>query len=227
MKLSSKKMGILILFLLFAFPVYAQSLNETPMYGGQSKSPELQKADQDFIAKAIEAAGSREKAAQAALRKGWESIDRNDPVTAVKRFNQAWLLTPNSGDVFWGFGAAMGQQGKLDESIKFLAKANAIKPNNGRLLCDFGFSYIWKGKSVEKSVRDADVFYNKAVSLLKQASTVEPRYERIYTNWAIVLFFKNDYKGAWEKVKQAESLGGRTLDKNFLNDLSSRMGRPS
>jgi tetratricopeptide (TPR) repeat protein len=226
MKLTFRFMIYFLISFLIVFSIHAQSINEIPMYGEKPKAPELLKADQEFIKKVIEATGSREKAAQIAIKRGWEYIEKNDPKQAIKRFNQAWLLTPNDGHVYWGFGAAMGQQGKLDESIKFFDKATAMLPNNARLLCDFGFSYIWRGKAADKSPREANIYFDKATSLFKQASSIEPTYERIYANWAILLFFRQDYKGAWEKVKQAESLGGKTIDKNFIDDLSRKMKRP-
>jgi tetratricopeptide (TPR) repeat protein len=216
----------LILSLLIVSSGAAQSINELPMYGEKPKSPEVLKADQKFIKEATEKAGSREKAAEIAIRRGWQYIEQHDPKMAIRRLNQAWLLTPNNGHVYWGFAAAVGQQGNLDESIRFFDKAITLLPNNARLICDFGFTYIWKGQSVNKSPTDADIYYSRAISFFKNASTIEPKYERIYSNWAIVLFLKQDYKGAWQKVKQAESLGGKTIDKTFVDDLSRKMKRP-
>lgn len=226
MKLVSKLIVFIALSLSFVSLLHAQNINEIPIYGGKPKSPELLKADQVFINKAIETSGSREKAAKITLQRGWEGIEKNDPNLAIKRFNQAWLLTPNDGHIYWGFAAATGAQGEFDESIKFFDKANSMLPNNSRLLCDFGFTYIWKGRDSDKSPKDAVSYYNKAISLFDAASTLDPMYERIFSNWAIVLFYKQDYKGAWEKVKQAESLGGKSLDSNFINDLSKKLKRP-
>ena len=146
-----------ILSLLIVSSGAAQSINEIPMYGEKPKSPEVLKADEQFIQEAIGKAGSKEKAADIAIRRGWEHIERHDPKTAIKRFNQAWLLTPNNGHVYWGFAAAVGQQGNLDESIRFFDKAIILLPNNARLLCDFGFTHIWKGQSLNKSPADADI----------------------------------------------------------------------
>lgn len=196
------------------------------MYGEKPKTSKLLKVDQEFIKKAIEAAGSREKAAKIAITKGWECIHKNDSKSAIKRFNQAWLLTPNDGRVYWGFGAAMGQQGGLDESVKFFDKATALLPNNSRLLCDFGLICIWKGNAVDKSSGEADIYYSKAISFFKEAGILEPKNERIYSNWAIALYYKKDYKGAWEKVEQAESLGGKTIAKELIDNLSKKMKRP-
>lgn len=226
MKLIVKSMIFFVLFLFIVSIGNAQNINEIPMYGEKPKTPVLQRADQEFIQKVVKAAGSREKASAIAIQRGWEYIGRRDPQTAIKRFNQAWLLTPDNGHVFWGFGAAMGLQGNYDESIRFFEKANTLLPNNARLLCDYGFTYIWKGQASVKSPGEANRYYNQAIAFFKKASALEPKYELTYWNWAVVLFFTQDYRGAWEKVKQAEGLGGRTIDKTFIDDLSRKMKRP-
>lgn len=226
MKLIVKSVIFFVLFLFIVSSGNAQNINEIPMYGEKPKTPALLKADQELIQNAVKAAGSREKASERAIQRGWEYVERRDPTMAIKRFNQAWLLTPDNGHVFWGFGAAVGLQGKHDESIRFFEKANTLLPNNARLLCDYGFTYIWKEQASIKSPGEANRYYNQAIAFFKKASALEPKYERIYSNWAIVLFFSQDYQGAWQKVKQAESLGGKTIDKTFLDDLSRKMKRP-
>jgi tetratricopeptide (TPR) repeat protein len=226
MKFTIRVVLLFVLCVVLVAPALAEDMNGIPMYGEKPRSPELLKADQDFIEKMIQTAGSREKAAHKLLLKGWEYIDKRDPQTAIKRFNQAWLLTPESGYVYWGFGAAVGSQGNFDEAIKFFQKADGLLPNNARLLCDIGFAYMWKGKSQENSRDTANVNYDKAISLFKRSSSLDPTYERTFLNWAIVLFFKGDYAGAWEKVARAEGLGGKTIDQTFIDELSGKLKRP-
>jgi hypothetical protein len=55
---------------------------------------------------------------------------------------------------------------------------------------------------------------------------LEPSYERTYSDWAVSLFFKKDYAGAWTKVKEAENLGGKTIEQKFIRDLTKKMKRP-
>lgn len=64
------------------------------------------------------------------------------------------------------------------------------------------------------------------MELFDQASRLESNYDRIYFNWAISLFFKQDYKGAWEKISDAERLGGKSIDQRFIHDLKKKMPRP-
>jgi len=59
------------------------------MCGEKPKPLKLLKLDQEFIKSAIAAAGSRGKAAQKAIKRGWEFIEKSDSKSAIRRFDQA------------------------------------------------------------------------------------------------------------------------------------------
>ncbi|HYX72796.1 MAG TPA: hypothetical protein VE732_08495 [Nitrososphaera sp.] len=204
----------------------AQDLNEIPMYGGKQKPPELVKADEEFVEFMVKQFGSREAASDDAIRRGFAYLAKNDWRTAMKRFNQAWLLTPDRAEVFWGFGATLSYQGKFAESEKYFLKAISFAPNNGRLLNDFGFMYLFWATKGAKNKPDRERYLDKSLEFFERASRLESSYERIYFNWAVSLFFNQDYKGAWEKIKEAERLGGKSIEQKFINDLTKKMPRP-
>jgi tetratricopeptide (TPR) repeat protein len=207
-------------------PCYAQERNELPMYGGISPTPEQAKADREFIEAVVKDQGSREAASKTAIRLGFQYLARNDWRIAMKRFNQAWLLTGEGMEVFWGFASALSYQGKFEESEKYFQKALVLAPNNGRLINDYGFMYQFWATKGTKAKDEKLKRLDKSVQLFEQANRLEPNYERIYFNWAVSLYFKGDYRGAWDKVKEAERLGGKTVEPKFLQDLSKKMPRP-
>lgn len=204
----------------------AQELNEIPMYGGRPKPPELVKADEKFVEFMVKRFGNREAASDDAIRRGFAYLAENDWRMAMKRFNQAWLLTPDRADVFWGFGAALSYQGEFAESEKYFLKAALLAPDNGRLLNDFGFMYQFRATKGAKNKLEKQRYLDKSLELFERASRLESSYERIYFNWAVSLFFKQDYKGAWEKIKEAERLGGTSIEQKFIRDLTKKMARP-
>jgi len=144
-------------------PCYAQARNERPMYGGIPPTAEEAKGDQELISAIVKKLGSREAGAKDAIRLGFRYLARGDWRTAMKRFNQAWLLNGESAEVFWGFGAAFSYQGKFRESEEYFLKATARDPDNGRLLTDFGFMYqFWATKGV-KNKNDRAVYLDKSI----------------------------------------------------------------
>lgn len=93
--------------------------NTLPMYGGpaQVKTPLQLEADEKFI-QAMTNNQSREKASKAVAVGGWQFFNKGDLPTAMKRFNQAWLLNPNNPEAYKGFAAILRKQGKMKEAEK-------------------------------------------------------------------------------------------------------------
>jgi len=126
---------IVLTFLLFTTSfVYSQELNERPMYGGIQKTPEMVRIDKEFVDYMVRTFGSRDKAADDAIRRGFEFLAKADWRMAMKRFNQAWLLSPDKVEVTWGFGAALSYEGKFEDSERYFQKAADLAPNNGDYL---------------------------------------------------------------------------------------------
>jgi tetratricopeptide (TPR) repeat protein len=196
------------------------------MYGGIQKVPELVRIDNEFVDNMVRTFGSRDKAADDAIRRGFEFLTKADWRRAMRRFNQAWLLSPDRPEVMWGFASALSYEGKFDDSEKYFQKAAALAPKNGRLLTDFGFFYqFWATKGTkDKSQKGKRL--DRSIDLFVQAALLEPSYDRIYFDWAVSLFFKKDYAEAWTKINEAEKLGGKSIDQKFITDLTKKMPRP-
>ncbi|WP_185816942.1 tetratricopeptide repeat protein [Hymenobacter metallilatus] len=79
--------------------------NELPMFGGQPKTAEQLAADQQFVATARRQHGPAREAAHVYVNFGWSYLQTGNPVVAIKRFNQAWLLDSTLADVYYGFSA--------------------------------------------------------------------------------------------------------------------------
>jgi tetratricopeptide (TPR) repeat protein len=223
-----KRTMLIIVFALFAslFTCSQELDNEIPKYGGLKRTPEQIQADRKFIDFMVQKFGSHDKAADDAIRRGFAFLAQADWRMAMKRFNQAWLLSPNKPEVPWGFGAALSYQGKFEESEKYFQEAVALAPKNGKLLTDFGFLHqVWATKGT-KAKNQRERRLNRSIELFEQAAQLEPVDERTYFNWAVSLFFKKDYAEAWTKIKEAEKLGGNTIDPKFIADLTKKMRRP-
>ena len=94
--------------------------NTLPMYGGLDvvKTPFQLELDKKFIQNGIQIAGSREKACQDVIRWAWEFVNQGALLTAMRRFNQAWLLDPNNPEVYKGFATVLRKQGNVEGALK-------------------------------------------------------------------------------------------------------------
>jgi Tfp pilus assembly protein PilF len=142
--------------------------DQCPAYGGVEKSSAQKAADRELIA-AVEAAGfTRQQGADRAVARAWQAMRRGDMAAAARRFNQAWLLAPESGLAEWGF-AAISQVRDQDSALAESLFLEAVKkmPLSADLHVDIGrfygrtdrpadaFRFFEKALEIDGNVRDA------------------------------------------------------------------------
>jgi len=139
-----KNISSFILICISLLSCHAQELkpdNKKPMYGEVAKSDEYKQIDKDFIDFCITQYGSAENAAKAHINFAWHYIHTDDLVTAMKRFNQAWLLNPDLSDSYFGFSLLLNMQKNnttdaerfYNMGIKKDITGDGIKEHNTRL----------------------------------------------------------------------------------------------
>lgn len=200
-----------------------------PMYGGTPRTtPEQQAMDQQLIEESVRMAGSREAAVEEFIKLGWEYHDRGDLNTAMKRFNQAWLLDPSNPDIFWGFGSVSLARRNSDQAIEMFKKATELNPRHAIATCSLGSAYQLKAYDVARqSPTRATTYLEQSATFCEQGSRLDPREEFCFSTWAGTLLLEGQYAEAWEKVKMARKLGGKTISPDFLKTLSAAMPEPS
>ena len=206
-----KKFILLLTFSICCSCAYNQSIplfhvagsNELPMYGGVEFTPQQIKANEELIKSVSERAGSREKASDIAARIGWSHYYKSDYSTAMKRFNQAWLLNHNNPLAYWGFAVLLSAQGKHDEAYKMFEKALSLDPNNPQLIGDVANLYVENVKTMDKTSPDRQVLLGKAESLLNRAEKESPDY-CIYGQSAVLNYYVGNFQVCLDKAKMAQ-----------------------
>jgi Tfp pilus assembly protein PilF len=113
---------------LLAAPAFAVPLNEQPMFGNQSKTPEMLAADRKLIEDSAKF-GSRAENSDRSVAVGWQYFSqKKDVATAMKRFNQAWLLDPDNGDAFHGFAIMVMERDRDEKAADELFRQGIAKP---------------------------------------------------------------------------------------------------
>ena len=141
--------------------------NEVPMYGHITKTPAMLVADKVFIDTVLSTGMTREQGAEHSAGRGWRAMSEGDVKTAIKRFNQAWLLDPDNSSAFWGFGVVLhARDGLCGEAFEMFEKALLLgvdSPNffveYGRVCEECGLSdraipLFRKGLSMDPAIRD-------------------------------------------------------------------------
>src|ERR1700742_2941203 len=110
MKLRAIPLVLALAAAVWPIPVRAADIprDEQPMYGGIAPTTPQKQIDDAYVARAVKLAGSRPKGSDMSARLGFEYLqNRHDPATAMKRFNQAWLVDPDNGAAFHGMALAL------------------------------------------------------------------------------------------------------------------------
>jgi len=137
-----------MMFALGAALAMAQSQpgDNLPMYGqpGIVRPDDLKKADAAFARQATTKYGSPGAASRVWAGQGWSSMREGKPDLALEQFNRAWLLNSKNYQAFWGFGAVLSEQGKLEAAVEQLSIASQLidePAQKAALLSDLGSVY--------------------------------------------------------------------------------------
>ena len=93
--------------------------NKKPMYGEVTKSNKYKKADDDFIKACLKEYKTIDSSVSVHIGFAWRYYYNGDLNTAMKRFNQAWLLNPEYPDSYFGFASLLESQGDTTEAKRF------------------------------------------------------------------------------------------------------------
>jgi len=203
-------------------------INLMPMYGGPEvvKSEAQKKGDEVFIETVTKSSGSRQLAAKGFAGEGWQHYQKGDLDNAMRRFNQAWLLDPESFLPYWGFGAVLMKWSKPEEAIPHYERSLSlidIDTEKPRLLNDSAKAYSF---AASRGGPDAMVLRVKAETLFQQAVQLDPTYSNAYRDWTAFNFIHKEYSKAWEIIKKSREAGIQDLPQKLIDALTEKMPEP-
>ena len=199
-------------------------VNLLPMYGKEEKSRALQKADAKFLAFSDQNFPNRKAAATYHAQKGWDFFYANDFTTAIKRYNQAWLLDSTNASAYWGFGVIEGQRQHNTDALRYFQISRRLNPANRRLLIDMAQALLGR-YDVTHYAPDLDAGINRLEEYLTDTSDAKGTTDA-YMKMAVAQFFKRDYGRAWKYVDLTTALDATaTQDWKFLPMLQKAAPR--
>ena len=152
-----------------------EGISLLPRYGSKPKCPEQIEADRAFLASCDKQFTSRKLASEHHTVAGWGFFEQRQLDTAMKRFNQAWLLDSTNADVYWGFASVLGMRQEFRASIPLFTKYLMLNP---------GKANAWEGLSTSYGqlfFQTKDVaLLNKSIDALKNCVKIDPTNARAY-----------------------------------------------
>lgn len=210
-----------------------QRIDYKPMYGQPDiPRPEyMKKTDEDFIKTASGGfGGNRKDASLAWMAEAERFMQKGDLYNAMRRYNQSWLLNPDSFLPYWGFGRVMLERHEFNESIKYFEKATQLIDDEFQkpaLLSDVGAAYSFKAQSIPViNQAERKKYFEIANQNFEKSSKLDKSYSEVWRRWAYSLYEEGNYSEAWEKVKKARAVGATPMPEKFISALSGKSPEP-
>jgi predicted Zn-dependent protease len=171
---------------------YAVPTKEQPFFGFADKTAAQREEDDKFVKALIDATGTREKALDEVVKRGWRALGSGKYPEAALRFNQAYLVAPEQSVVYHGLAAiAQIRFGDLDFAEELFRVAQK-QPNPLKMLnADYGRVLL-----VAKRPKDAQ-------PVLEQAVKDTPDFGDAWVNLAHARFQNGDRDAACAAVDVA------------------------
>lgn len=199
--------------------------NDVPLYEGCKKTKELLEIDQKFIEEAKKIKGGILKSADTLQDMGWTEISKNQPVEAIKRFNQLFLLEGKTSRVYWGLAVATAQREDYPLSDKLFIEAVALDGKNYRLICDAGYGKVQHALSLlrnshtKETQAQTELDFKAAENFYQKALKAVPLSALPHTRLAELAFYRGNDKEARREAGESRKYGGEGLDPRLLKQL--------
>ena len=178
------RFGFFLIITIAAVILWPQHLSAqtVPLWEGVEKNAAMKAADKALI-KSAEKLGGRKRAALRASKLGWDRITQGDPETAIKRFNQAWLLNPDEPTLYWGLAVATHQRGDpLSISERWFQETEKRLKNVAPLYSDHGRILVQSGKP------------KRAITYLEKALAIDPDHVDAHIGMVLALYSLGEIK---------------------------------
>ncbi|MBR1246239.1 tetratricopeptide repeat protein [Bradyrhizobium sp. AUGA SZCCT0169] len=118
---------------------YAAPAKEQPFFGFEAKTDAQRDEDDKFVKALVQAAGTKEKALDEVVKRGWRALGSGKYPEAALRFNQAYLVAPEQSVVYHGLAAIAQIRFKDLDYAEELFRIAQKQPNPLKMLnADYG-----------------------------------------------------------------------------------------
>jgi len=195
-------------------------INLRPEYGNVKKDKAHIEEDQKFIQTVLKEDVTNRKGSEHLVQLGFTYLYRGDLETAMRRFNQAWLLDPKNENAYWGFAAIYFAFNDYDEALKQEDKGLVINPNSSNILTDKATLYT----GLYMSKHDIN-YLNKAIYIFNKSYKIDPTNQNTLFKLSAAYFYKKDCSNAWKFYDECMKLGGKSISPGYADALRKQCSR--
>jgi len=148
-----------------------------------------QAADSSFIKTVLKECKTLDSCSRQASNRGWQFYASGDFITSIKRFNQAWLLSNQNPDAYWGMAMILDARPDIDTpyipvprkeyAVKLMLMAYNIDTGRVEIKRDLAYSYLKYGFDYLKTESDDKrIALDKAISIYNSIPSSVPSYNQ-------------------------------------------------
>ncbi len=196
-----------------------------PEYGNVKKN-ESQKVDDENFKKDIleHYKGDTNAASEKMSDLGFTYLyEKGDFVTAMRRFNQAFMLNPQNADAYYGFGTIFFNLGAMEMAREQYDKGLKIDPKHPKILTDYGTTYLGDYyESLENGKGNSTEFLEKSQEYLEKSLEYDKKDSNTIYKLSIVKMYIGDCKEAKELLKKAKKMNNPNVTESYEKELNEK-----
>lgn len=196
-----------------------------PEYGNIPKTPEQVESDLQFVESLLkEFDGNKMIAGKKMTELGFQYLyEKGDFVTAMRRFNQAFLVEPNNADIYYGYGTIFFNLGEMKKARKQYEKGLELNPDHAEILTDYGTTYLgdfYDNFESNKEVANENLVL--AEDYLNKSYKIDRDNSNTIYKLAVVNMYLENCKNAWKYLELAQEMENPNLTAAFENELKTK-----
>lgn len=194
-----------------------------PEYGNIQKTEEQQESDKNFVDQLLsEYKGDRQQASNKMVQLGFQYLyQKRDLVTAMRRFNQAYLLDPENADLYYGFGTVYFNLGAMEEARQQYDKGLEINPEHFQILTDYGTTYL--GEYYNESFTapsEAKAKLDLSLNKLLESYEINPTYSSTTYKLSILYLLKEDCENSRKFLDLTKEIDRELITQEYMNEFN-------
>lgn len=230
---------IVVLLIVFINNPQKQSVcpkdNLSPMYGCDSYNDFMSKRDNkqkevdDQFVSTVMSKSNNDKvlASNSINRLGWSYFVKGDLDTAMKRYNQAWLITQDNFITYWQIGIILSQKGADNLALENFEKAvntydkkyQVSELDYNTLICDRALSYLTSA-SKEKDANEVNKYLTKSIESIEKLKNSDGKISDQCTLTLIQSYAASGKKAkANSELKNMVSRNPRIINNDTYKDV--------
>lgn len=194
-----------------------EDISLQPEYGRVEKTPQQKEFDSAFLKDIIQDIPDTLAASDKMAELGFQYLyERGDFITAMRRFNQAYLLNPENPDIYHGFGTIYFNLGASQEAREQYDKGLKMDPQHQEMLTDYGTTYLGDYyASFDTNRESAEASLDEALEYFLKADEVDDSNPDTNYKLSIVYLYQDNCSESKKYLRRAKRLNNSNITEEY------------